>query len=83
MVGMIMLGAMTAQFVGITTAFQITMGSGESLVIQDIFNSIMPGLLPISLTLGLFYLLRKKVKVTYLLIGIILFGILGAIIGIF
>ncbi|MHC5375541.1 PTS system mannose/fructose/sorbose family transporter subunit IID [Enterococcus sp. LJL120] len=83
MVGMIMVGAMTASSVTITTPLSITMGSGEDLVIQDILNGIMPGLLPLILTLSVFYLIRKKVKVIYLLFGIIVFGILGALIGIF
>lgn len=82
-VGMIMIGAMSAQFVSITTPLQITMGSGESLIVQEILNNIMPGLLPLAVTLSVFYLIRKKVKITYLLLGIILVGIAGAWAGIF
>lgn len=83
MVGMIMIGAMTASSVTITTALNFTMGSGEELVLQDILNGIMPGLLPLLLTLGIFYLIKKKTKVIYLLFGIIVFGVLGAMAGIF
>lgn len=43
----------------------------------------MPGLLPLAVTLIVFALIRKRVKVIYLLFGIIIFGILGALIGIF
>lgn len=83
MVGMIMIGAMTAASVTITTALQIPMSQGDPLVVQDILNTIMPGLLPLGLTLGVFYLIRKKVKVVHLLLGIIALGVLGAFIGIF
>lgn len=83
MVGIIMVGAMTASSVEITTPLNVKMGSGEDLVLQDILDGIMPGLLPILLTLFIFYLIRKKVKVTYLLLGVIGFGILGGLIGIF
>lgn len=83
MVGMMMIGAMTAASVTITTKLNFTMGSGEKLVLQDILNGIMPGLLPLILTLGIFSLIKKKTKVIHLLFGIIIFGILGALIGIF
>ncbi len=82
-VGMIMIGAMTASSVTITTALKFKMGSGEKLVLQTILNNIMPGLLPLLLTLGIFLLIRKKTKIIYLLFGIILFGILGAFVGFF
>lgn len=82
MVGMIMIGAMTAQSVTITTPLKIAMSKGKPLVIQDILNTIMPGILPLLLLLGVFYLVRKKVKIVYLLMGIIVLGILGSAIGI-
>lgn len=83
MVGMIMIGAMTAQSVTITTALKIPLSQGDPIVLQDILNGIMPGLLPMLLMLAVFYLVRKKVKVVYLLLGLIVFGILGAAITIF
>lgn len=82
-VGLIMIGAMTAQSVTISTPLKIAMSKGKPLVVQDILNNIMPGLLPLLLTLGIFYLVRKKVKISYLLFGIIILGILGAAIGFF
>lgn len=83
LVGMIMIGSMSATTVTITTPLEINMGSGESLVIQEILNNIMPGILPLAITLFIFYLVKKKVKIIYLLLGIIVFGILGALVGIF
>ncbi len=83
MVGMIMIGALTAQFVGITTALQVTMASGESLILQDILNNIMPGLLPLGVMFTIFALIRRKVKITNLLLGVIAVGIAGAFIGFF
>lgn len=83
MVGLIMIGAMTAQSVTISTALKITMSKGKPLVVQDILNNMMPGLLPLLLTLAIFYLVRKKVKIVYLLFGIIILGILGAAVGFF
>lgn len=81
-VGLVMVGAMTASSVTIKTALKWNM-AGTTLKLQDILNSIMPGLLPLGLTLTIWLLLRKKVKVIYLLFGVIVFGIIGALIGIF
>lgn len=83
MVGMIMIGAMTAQFVTISTPLKFAIGANNTLVIQDILDSIMPGILPLTVTLLTFYFIRKKVKISYLLLGIILLGLAGSFIGIF
>ena len=83
MVGMIMVGAMTASMVTITTPLKIAMGAKQTLVLQTIFDSIMPGLLPLAATLLIFSLVRKKVKVVYLMLGIIIISIVCAAFGIF
>lgn len=81
-VGMMMIGAMTASSVTITTPLKWVM-KGTTLNVQNILNGIMPGLLPLLITLVVFYLIRKKVKAIYLLFGIMILGILGTLIGIF
>ena len=81
-VGLIMVRAMTASFVTIKTGLKWKV-AGTTLKLQNILNSIMPGLLPLILTLTILVLLRKKVKVIYLLLGVIILGILGALVGIF
>lgn len=81
-VGMMMIGAMTASSVTITTPLKWAM-KGTTLDVQKILDGIMPGILPLLITLGIFYLIRKKVKAIYLLFGVMILGILGALIGIF
>ena len=83
LVGMIMIGAMAAQSVTITTPLVIPLGQGEPLVVQTILDQIMPGLLGLGTVLGTFALVRKKFKISYLLLGIMAIGILGGIVGIF
>lgn len=83
LVGMVMIGTMTAQTVTISTPLKINLGQKDPFVVQDVLNSIMPGLLPLITTLIVFYLIRKKVKIGYLLLGILFVGIAGALIGIF
>ena len=52
-------------------------------MIQDIFNSILPNILPLGLTFVIYKLLQKGIKTTTVLWGIILFGIAGSVVGIF
>lgn len=79
--GLMVVGGMTATMVSFTTPLKI--GSGKAATsIQSILDGIVPCLLPLMLTLLIYYLLRKKVKTTYILFGIIVFGIVGTAIGI-
>lgn len=82
-VGMMMIGAMAATSITITTPLQISYGGKDPVVIQDVLNNIMPGLIPLIVLFITFYLIRKKVKIVYLLLGIIVVGILGSMISIF
>lgn len=81
-VGMMMIGAMTASSVTISTPLKWVM-KGTTLNVQKILNGIMPGLLPLVITLVVFYLIRKRIKAIWLLFGVIILGIVGASIGIF
>lgn len=80
-VGMIMVGSMAAQFVTVSTAFTFTFSSGETLVLQDILDSIIKGFLPLGFTFGFFALLRKKVKITWITLGVLVLGLVLALIG--
>jgi len=81
-VGMIMIGSMTASFVNITTPLSITMASGEKIVVQDVLDGIFKGILPLAFTFGFLALLRKKIKPTYLMAGTLVFGIVALMFGI-
>lgn len=80
--GLIVIGAMTSRMISINTP--LTFGSGESAVIvQKIFDDIMPGILPLSSFGIVYYLLGKNVKPLTILLGMAIIGILGSFIGIF
>ncbi|API88712.1 PTS mannose transporter subunit IIB [Marinilactibacillus sp. 15R] len=80
-VGLMMVGAMVANYVNFATTLQ-TDFAGQEFVLQDILDQIMPGLLPLSLTLGCFWYLRKKNKPTRLLIFIFILGLALTFLGI-
>ena len=50
---------------------------------EQLFDVILPGALPLLLTLFCFKLLNKKVNATLLIFGLMIFAILGTWIGIF
>lgn len=80
--GLLVIGGMSASMVKLTLAPAI--GSGDSaILIDDVINGIMPKMLPLLVTLGMYKLIRKGVKVNTLLLWIIVIGIGGCFIGLF
>ena len=73
--GMIMVGAMTAKFVTVTTTLKVATG-GATFNLQSTLDSIMPGLVPLAITLGCFAYVRKSTNKNSAMIalGVILLG---------
>lgn len=81
-IGLMIIGAMIPGMVSVKIAG--IMGSGDSAVeIQKIIDGIMPYILPLGLTTIIYSLLQKKLKVIYILIGLMALGIIGTFFGIF
>ncbi|WCG84704.1 PTS mannose transporter subunit IID [Pectobacterium sp. A5351] len=61
----------------------VTNQNGETTVttVQSILDQLMPGLVPLLLTFGCMWLLRRKVNALWLIIGFFVIGILGYWIG--
>ncbi|QWT18025.1 PTS system mannose/fructose/sorbose family transporter subunit IID [Collinsella sp. zg1085] len=80
--GLMVIGSMTAENVSITVP--LTIGSGDAVTsLGEIVNTIMPGLLPLSFTLLLYWLVSKKqVKTTTLLVVLVGIGLVGSYFGI-
>lgn len=79
-VGLMSIGAMTAGLINFEIPLEIKTKGGE-IVIQEILNDIFPGLLPLGLTFFVLYLLKKQVKVLYIILGIFLFSIASVYLG--
>lgn len=80
-VGLAVIGGMVASMVSIETPLQFNTG-GTELILQDMLNSIFPKMLPLAFTMGIYYLIQKKVNTNILLFGIIIFGMIMSAIGI-
>ena len=77
--GLMVVGAMPATLMNIHTPLAFTAGdAGSSL--QGILDQIVPAALPLGLTFLVYYFLKRGVKTTPLLIGLLLLGFIGSII---
>jgi len=80
--GLMMVGSMTASMVNVPLNWVIKSGDTE-VVVLDILEQILPGLLSIILLFSLVGLIKKGVRPMYLIFIILGIGLLGALIGIF
>lgn len=80
--GMTVAGCMISNYVCIETG--LTFEFGETVVVlQDILNEIMPGLLSIGAVFAIYGLIKKNISVIKIILGLVVVGILGAVVGIF
>ncbi|AEB06801.1 PTS system IID component, Man family [Coriobacterium glomerans PW2] len=78
--GLFMMGILAANYVTVASSLSFTL-SGKEFVIQDILNTIMPGLLPLLTVGGVYlYFVKKGMNVTKALLGLTLvLGVLAAV----
>lgn len=82
-VGLIMVGGMTAQMVTFTSKIEVSMNGASILNLQSMLDQIFVGIVPLGITLLCYYLLKKKnMSINVLIIGIIVLSILVSVLGI-
>jgi PTS system mannose-specific IID component len=79
--GLMMVGAMSASMVSFTIKYPIAIG-GVKIVLQDILDKLLIGFVPLVIVLVCFILLRKKVNPNWILLGLVAFGFGCATLGI-
>lgn len=78
--GLIMVGAMTASTVKFTTAISIPIPGGEAVALQSSLDTLFLGLVPLLLTFGCKKLLDKNVNINWIMVGIfVLFLLMAAV----
>ena len=81
-IGLLVIGGMSASMVSINPV--IAIGSGDNAIkLIDVINGIMPKMLSLFTTLGVYRLLKKGTKPNTILLGIIVVSVLLTAIGIF
>lgn len=76
--GLIMVGAMTASTVKFTTAISIPIPGGEAVALQSSLDTLFLGLVPLLLTFGCKKLLDKNVNINWTMVGIFVLSLLMA-----
>lgn len=79
--GLIVVGYMIASMVSVSTPLTFDL-SGSQIVIQDIFDAILPNLLPLAVVFGCYALLQKGVKSNWLIIVLIIAAVVLHMVGI-
>lgn len=80
--GMFMMGILAGNYVKVTSSLSMNI-SGREFVLQDILDSIIPGILPLCVVMGVYFFYCKKgLKVTHGLLWLTLILIVLAAIGI-
>lgn len=77
-VGLMVVGAMPALLMSVSTPLQV----GEGVSLQSALDKILPHVIPLAITMFTYYLLKRQVKTTYLLLGLLLVGFLGSVLHI-
>lgn len=71
-VGLMVIGAMVASMVNITTPIQF---ESSGMVLQDVINGILPGIIPLGITMFMYWLVKKRIPTGWLLAICIVGGI--------
>ncbi|GAA5421576.1 PTS system mannose/fructose/sorbose family transporter subunit IID [Tetragenococcus halophilus] len=80
--GAIVMGALAASFVEVSTSLQIPLGSDSLDVQEQILDTLLLGILPLGITLGTYWMLKRRMKPTTVLVVLILIGVIGGAFGI-
>lgn len=83
--GLFMMGALSSSYVSVATPLQFVMENANPIIVQDILDQILVGILPLTAIFGVyFYFTRRGANYTKVIIWILLismvcgfFGILG------
>lgn len=78
---MFIMGGMAAKYIDITTSLQFA-NEYKEIVIQDMLDSACPGLLAIAAVFIYYFLLKKKIKISWLTMGTLAVGIVFSVLGV-
>lgn len=81
--GMTVIGALVASYVALSTPYVFSFGEVEVALQTELFDAVMPCLLPLAYTLLMFYLVRKKkMSPVALIVATVAISLVGVFFGI-
>jgi fructoselysine and glucoselysine-specific PTS system IID component len=81
--GLMVVGAMPATLMAIHTPLALGGSADPSASLQGILDSIVPAVLPLGLTFLVYYFVKRGIKTTYLLLGLLVLGFVGSMLHLF
>ncbi|MGF2943477.1 PTS system mannose/fructose/sorbose family transporter subunit IID [Enterococcus xiangfangensis] len=79
-VGLMVVGSMAATRVAVNTPIAFKIGEG-STKLQEVLDSLAPGLIPLGITVLVWWMLKKKINTIWIILAIFIFGIVGYYLG--
>ena len=80
--GLFMMGSLSASYIKIETPFKIAIANSQPIMIQEILNSIAPGLLELAAVFGIYWFLKTKgPRYNIIMIAIIIFSMVRSVLG--
>lgn len=77
--GLMMMGSLSASYVTLTTTAGLKLENSDPILVQNILDDIIPGLLPLAVIAIIFFAIKKKgMKFNLYLVLIILFSLIGS-----
>lgn len=81
--GLIMMGALSSSYITISSPLELTLGAGNVIGVQEILDSIAPGILPLVAIFAIyFYMMKKGPRYNVILISIVVISVICALLGI-
>ena len=82
--GLFMMGALSSAYVKVQTPLQLSLSNAASpVVLQDILDSIAPGLLPLAVILGIYYYFTHKGQnYNKVILTVIVVSMIAAVLGV-
>lgn len=78
-VGLMVVGGMIASMIDL----QFAWGYSKTVTVQGVLDSILPQALPLAVTGIMYWLIKKKININWILLGTIVVGIIASYLGMF
>ncbi len=83
-IGLIMVGAMVANFVSLNTVIVLVgAGTDNPSLLQTALDGILPKLLPLVVTMLTLFAIRKRINASWIIVAMLVIGIGGVYLGVF
>lgn len=81
-IGLMMMGALSASYVTISSPLEIT-ASGSTFALQSFIDSVIPGFLPLVAVFAIYtYMIKKGQNFNKILIAVVIISVIGSLTGI-